>query len=567
VKRFSQFVFRLGPYIDADAGKPFNFYFVNPGRPGREVVTGSTDEEGIRALLGLYDADDLVVEPTLAEVARSLGVQSARFDDHAAHALGILAMERLPGAPLEQIDIEGVVYQLLRAAALMQVTTPPPVLTFSVEVVGTVAVRGFGTATFEEGHAAELCLFSTVEDQQRAGASDICTTVTHRSIPSLGLRFSSGDPVLIDALTRAFGLRAAPEPYLVTEDGPAKVGNLDLLILATILRAVTKLLQGGEGNAEAWLEVDRLTAGARVGRRPAVHAEDRTVRRLRHHRSEQPTPRNARHEIAMDRFAQFVFRLGTPFAPDSGAVFYFVEPGHWAHAKVAAKTDEEAIRRLLEHYPRDTLVVEPALAQAARAMGVASADFDEPAATALAVLALARLPDAPFEIVDVKGTIYRLLQAVSRLHHVAAPPPLLSLSVEVEGTVAMSCACTLTFEAHHPTEICVFNRVEDQRRAGTRNLRRNLVQGAIEALGLRFSAEDPVLVDALTRAFDLPTAPEPYTITLEGPRKVGDLEILILAAIVQAATELLETGRDEAEAWLEVRHLGAGAKVERTSLP
>lgn len=264
-KRSKQFMFRIGPFGEGVARHWM--YFLEPGDPEHPGADAVDDRTALTALLPYFPADELLVEPQMRAVGAQFGVGSNSFDDDAAHALGLIAMELLDTTPVREIVHEWLVFAMLQSARMLQDeaarTRATGSLRFVLDFVGDLRFRAFASLDLDVGLPRRLALYNNAEDRERGDRAAGLGDVSGDDSNSIELRFRDDNAAVLDALQRAHGLHLIPDPFLITNGERVHLQDNEALILAVALNAASQIV-AAKPNVEAFAQVDDMRLGARV---------------------------------------------------------------------------------------------------------------------------------------------------------------------------------------------------------------------------------------------------------------------------------------------------------------
>jgi hypothetical protein len=266
-RRSKNFMFRIGPF--GEGRERHWMYFLEPGNPEHPGAEAVADHVALKALLPYFPADELVVEPQMRQAGAELGVASHAFDDDAAHALGLIAMELLDTTPVREIEHEWLVFAMLQSARMLQDEAARIETTgstrFALDFVGDLRFRAFGSLDLDAGVPRRLALYNSVEERERGDRAAAVEADPMDGDNSIELRFRDDNAVVLDALRRAHGLHLIPDPYLVTNGEQVRVQDNEALILAVALNAASQVI-AGKPSVEAFAQVDEMRLGARLAK-------------------------------------------------------------------------------------------------------------------------------------------------------------------------------------------------------------------------------------------------------------------------------------------------------------
>lgn len=268
----ARFIFRIGPF--GAGSERYFMYFLQPGDPDHPGAAAVDDLAALRELVKVFPPADLVAEPALASAAAQYGIPVAPFDDHAAHALGLIALRLLPGHPVGELEREWTVDAMLRNARLLEERTGAAgaagALRLRLDYVGALQWCAFGILESAAGRPCRLRLFSSRDDRESAVAAGPEPTAGRTPAPgptALSVRFSvdreGARGAIADALRRSHGLESIPEPYLSAQGAATPLGDQEVMILAVALEAVSQVFQG-HPTIESYTDVQGLGLGARL---------------------------------------------------------------------------------------------------------------------------------------------------------------------------------------------------------------------------------------------------------------------------------------------------------------
>lgn len=232
-------VMRIGP-LEGEKGRFFE-YIVFPGREGRMQYFAADDDEALEAILGDYDAFDLVCEEQLAAVGARHGVSAGPLGDAGRHGLALFALDRFPGQPISALTEEMLVHHYATAARAFfesrVVDRPELDRPLRLTIDGTIS---FTTdlhvhRTMPDGQVVTMLMENAdgiegpVDPAALARYNRLVVVLHHR--PAF----------ILDALERAYGLEAIPVPWRVVQGVEEPTADMQLAILTTILAALSHL--------------------------------------------------------------------------------------------------------------------------------------------------------------------------------------------------------------------------------------------------------------------------------------------------------------------------------------
>lgn len=236
-------VFKIGPLEQSRAG--VYAYFVYPGDVDRRAFFGRDDRSVLTEILGFYPADELACEPQLSPTASQLGITSRELTPDEANQIGAMAFELALPSQLNQIHAAAI-YHLAEASKLFFESAPwnqPFALqTIGVAATGTVKRRLSARILGSKNASVGLALFSShaaidhMVDLFAAGKLEEA-----QNVDTLGVSLEDGPPFAIDAMRRAYQLPKFPSPLKIDAGKRVLSDDLDMLLLAAALRAVSAL--------------------------------------------------------------------------------------------------------------------------------------------------------------------------------------------------------------------------------------------------------------------------------------------------------------------------------------
>lgn len=259
-------IMSVGP-LRLESGAPgLSAYFLFPGDPQRPVVFAASLVEALPELQDITLGETLTCEPGLAQEASPLGIPVGGWSDEAKATLGILALEMATRDAFARIEREGLIFQFCRAAAAFQARHPEDWPT-SLRLLDLV-VAG------REGALAGAIIAGpglAVLDDPAALAAFDAAGIEEGTLDGLGAVLADGPPEIVDALRRAHGLDAIPEPFRYAGGSKLAADDNELAFLAAALFAIAGLDPRPAASATGRVVVDDCgcQVTAKIRRRPA----------------------------------------------------------------------------------------------------------------------------------------------------------------------------------------------------------------------------------------------------------------------------------------------------------
>ncbi|SRR6266481_2315928 len=236
-------VFKIGP-LEQGAGDVYA-YFVYPGDVDHRAFFGHDDSSVLSEILGVYSPAELACEPQLSAAASPLGIASRELTPDEAKQIGVMAFELAFPGQFNHIHAAAF-FQLAAASKLFFESAPwnRPFArqTIGIAATGSVKRRLSARILGSKGASVGLALYPSSQaidriiDLFEAGKFEEAA-----DIETLGLSLENGPPFAIDAMRRAYGLPKLPAPLKIEAGKRARLDDLDFLLLAAALRAVSVL--------------------------------------------------------------------------------------------------------------------------------------------------------------------------------------------------------------------------------------------------------------------------------------------------------------------------------------
>jgi len=236
-------VFKIGP-LEQGTGDVYA-YFVYPGDVDHRAFFGHDDNSVLSEILGVYLPAELACEPQLSAAASPLGIKSRELTLDEANQVGVMAFELAFPGQLSHIQA-ATFFQIAEASKLFVESAPwnRPIARQTIGIAATRSVKRRLSARIlgSKGASVGLALFpSSQAIDQIVDLFDAGKLQEAADIETLGVSLEDGPPFAIDAMRRAYGLLKFPSP-LKTESGTRqRLDDLDFLLLAAALRAVSML--------------------------------------------------------------------------------------------------------------------------------------------------------------------------------------------------------------------------------------------------------------------------------------------------------------------------------------
>ncbi|MDK3073534.1 hypothetical protein QO034_10460 [Sedimentitalea sp. JM2-8] len=252
-------LFAIGPLNGTDAARGRIAYFLFPGLPEQPSIFGNGLAEVLPRFLAGVDPADILAEPALKEDATALGLAVAPLDGATRSLLGGIALDiALPGAFAEVRDdalIDAFAEAARDYAAVRPETWAEPFRTLRLDWDAAGPTQ---TARVTQGPGLAI-LDADGGDPDDPAAFD-----------GLGMVFAPGEAALCDALGRAYGLNAVPEPFRLRAGEKQPVDDPDLACLTAALMAVAALPLRPGATSRGAAEMDGGTGCAVTARHAAT---------------------------------------------------------------------------------------------------------------------------------------------------------------------------------------------------------------------------------------------------------------------------------------------------------
>lgn len=223
-------LFAIGPLDGTDVARGRIAYFLFPGLPDQPSIFGNSLADVLPQFLAGVDPADILAEPALKEDATALGLAVAPLDGATRSLLGGIALDiALPGAFAELRD-DGLIDAFAEAARDFAAVRPE------------AWAEAFRTVTLDwdaDGPA------QTARVTQGPGLAILDTDGGDADDPAaydgLGMVLAPGEAAICNALGRAYGLTAVPEPFRLRAGAKHPVDDPELARLTAALMAVAAL--------------------------------------------------------------------------------------------------------------------------------------------------------------------------------------------------------------------------------------------------------------------------------------------------------------------------------------
>lgn len=228
-------VMRLGP-MDKPDGQFFE-YIVFPGIDGQCQFYGARDADALDLILEVYDAQTLMCEPALAQVADSLGLATQPLTQVAAHGLGLFAYDRIKGQPFSAITEEGMIYtfaQEVQQARELISKNPTQPARLWLHISGAVELETEILLAPDQ----PVPLTMLMEPARDTEAGDI------EKLDRLWVEMRDAPDFIRDALSRAHGLDVIPVPWRQVQGRREPIADLQLAILIALWAACRDVISG-----------------------------------------------------------------------------------------------------------------------------------------------------------------------------------------------------------------------------------------------------------------------------------------------------------------------------------
>jgi hypothetical protein len=222
-------LFSIGPLDGTDPARGRIAYFLFPGLPDQPSIFGNALADALPRFLSEIDPAEILAEPALAEDARALGLAVAPLDDATRSLLGGIALDiALPGAFAEVRD-DVLIDAFAHAARDFAAVRPEGWAEAFRNVELTWNADGQAqTARITDGPGLAIVDGDAAPDDPAA-------------FDGVGVVFAPGEAAIRDALGRAFGLSAVPEPFRLRDWAKHPVDDADLARLTAALAAIAAL--------------------------------------------------------------------------------------------------------------------------------------------------------------------------------------------------------------------------------------------------------------------------------------------------------------------------------------
>lgn len=242
-------------------------YFLQPGDSNMAGIEAVNDTAALKQLVEYYDTKSLVVEAAMAESAKKFNIPVRAFDDYAAHALGLLALECLPSSPVREVEREWLVFAMLQSAYRLEAQAIKVKFDgtkrFRLDFSGTVTFSAFATLTIEAGRPKIVVLYNNEADFDHGVSKSLFESEDPAGRDCLGVCFRMDNEPVLNALERAHGLLSIPEPVFFTAGMAIQPRDIEVLILAVALDATSQLVEERQ-DIEAYIAVEDLALGAKL---------------------------------------------------------------------------------------------------------------------------------------------------------------------------------------------------------------------------------------------------------------------------------------------------------------
>jgi hypothetical protein len=235
---------------------------------------------------------------------------------------------------------------------------------------------------------------------------------------------------------------------------------------------------------------------------------------------------------------KFIFRIGPLELSGEPNYFYYVYPWENTHSFFIASSNEEGFERILEVYTSDDLECEPELAETGTTYNIASGEITPERAYNIILMGLEALEEEHFKNIERGGLIYQLggatadfwqcqpwQKAFAKLH----------LQFNFTGSIDSILYGFVMGKTKHEYGIALYRTYEDLKMMLELARRGSLEEASnIETLGVTLWDEPLYASHAMQRAFGVNRIPIPVVVHDNTRCFASDLDILILAAALEA---------------------------------
>lgn len=226
------FVFKLGP-LDKSDGVFFVYY----------VFPAPSDDYAVDRILETYDAENLVFEPKLKDIANEIGARVEEHSPNTAHELALMAYEHLHGSPVRKIKYDSLLYHFAQSVLNFYRSEPwnkswssQPL---QIEISGNYEITSWCFIHPHSEDREELfsILFEVVDNVDEFTTE--FSSIKNRS--RMTVLAKSEPEFAVGAMRRAHGLNFLPLPYILDNGVEILVTDLQISILTTALTALVSL--------------------------------------------------------------------------------------------------------------------------------------------------------------------------------------------------------------------------------------------------------------------------------------------------------------------------------------
>ena len=241
----------------------------------------------------------------------------------------------------------------------------------------------------------------------------------------------------------------------------------------------------------------------------------------------------------------FIFRIGPFEAAEEPTYSYYVYPGQDNDFLFLADKDEEGFEKILEIYSPNELECEPELGEVAAHYGIPVGGMTLERLHTIALMGLEAIEEQHFKDILHEGLIYQFGGAAADFWR--AMPwnkafAKLHLQFHFEGSINLTLYGLVMGESGREYGIALYKTPEDLRKMLDLASESLLEEAAtIDTLGVIFSDEPKYAAHAMQRTHNIDKIPIP--VTVQGGRRylVTDLDLLALAAALEALSVMDDT--------------------------
>lgn len=241
----------------------------------------------------------------------------------------------------------------------------------------------------------------------------------------------------------------------------------------------------------------------------------------------------------------FVFRIGPFEAAEEPTYFYYVYPGQGDDLLFLADKDEEGFEKIFEIYSPKELECEPELGEVAAHYGIPVGEMTLERLHTIALMGLEAIEEQHFKDILHEGLIYQFGGAAADFWR--AKPwdkafAELHLQFHFEGSVNLTLYGFVMGKGAHEYGIALYKTHENLRKMLDLADESLLEEAAtVDTLGVMFHDEPKYAAHAMQRTHNINKIPIPLTV--QGGRRylVTDLDLLALAAALEALSVMDDT--------------------------